>query len=187
MLDTKMAFTRTEVIRITEITAQQLGVTASHSFIEKIIDWWSNNPIPSTGETEPIPTVESNNTINKVDDVAIEKLAREHFKFQDGPDHSWDAMVNQKVGGFIVGYKEAQNSLSQPIEENDYGSLNGCPFVYCDKTPKCEGECRYANDPHEVSKVKCDLCAKEWVAVRKEGLIELECPNCGNMVHFENV
>ena len=23
-------------------------------------------------------------------------------------------------------------------------SLEGCPFMYCDKNPKCEGECRYA-------------------------------------------
>lgn len=41
--------------------------------------------------------------------------------------------------------------------------------------------------PTEVSTVKCDLCSKEWVAVRPEGLIKLECPNCGNMVHFYNV
>jgi len=40
---------------------------------------------------------------------------------------------------------------------------------------------------YEVSKVKCDLCGKEWVAVRTEGLTKLECPNCGNMVNFENV
>ena len=43
------------------------------------------------------------------------------------------------------------------------------------------------SDPHEVSKVKCDLCGKEWVAVRPEGLTILECPNCGNMVQFENI
>lgn len=42
-------------------------------------------------------------------------------------------------------------------------------------------------DPHEVSKVKCDLCGKEWIAVRPEGLTKLECPNCENMVQFENV
>jgi hypothetical protein len=40
---------------------------------------------------------------------------------------------------------------------------------------------------YEVSKVKCDLCGKEWVAVRTEELTKLECPNCGNMVNFENV
>lgn len=40
---------------------------------------------------------------------------------------------------------------------------------------------------HEVSTVKCDLCSKEWVAVRPPGLDTLECPNCKNMVRFENV
>lgn len=42
-------------------------------------------------------------------------------------------------------------------------------------------------DPHEVSQVKCDLCGKEWTAVRPEGLNKLECPQCGNMVLFENI
>jgi len=41
-------------------------------------------------------------------------------------------------------------------------------------------------DPHEASKVKCDLCNYEWIAVRPKGLTKLECKNCGNMVHFEN-
>lgn len=68
-----------------------------------------------------------------------------------------------------------------------YGSLDKCPFVYCDSSPKCKDKCRYYKDPHEVSTVKCDLCAKEWVAVRPEDVEKLECPNCGNMVHFENI
>jgi len=42
-------------------------------------------------------------------------------------------------------------------------------------------------DPHEASKVRCDLCSYEWVAVRPKGLKKLECPNCSNMVHFENI
>jgi DNA-directed RNA polymerase subunit M/transcription elongation factor TFIIS len=42
-------------------------------------------------------------------------------------------------------------------------------------------------DQHEASMVKCDLCSYKWVAVRPKGLIKLECPNCGNMVHFENI
>jgi len=41
------------------------------------------------------------------------------------------------------------------------------------------------NDPHEVSTVKCDLCGKVWIAVRPEGLVKLECPNCQNIVHYE--
>ena len=39
----------------------------------------------------------------------------------------------------------------------------------------------------ETSLVKCDLCSHEWVAVRPEGLTEIECPNCENIVHFENI
>jgi len=45
----------------------------------------------------------------------------------------------------------------------------------------------HLSKPYEVSKIKCDLCNKEWVAVRTKGLTKLECPNCGNMVNFENV
>jgi hypothetical protein len=43
------------------------------------------------------------------------------------------------------------------------------------------------SEPHEVSQVQCDLCSHSWVAVRPEGLEKLECPNCGNMVQFENL
>lgn len=42
-------------------------------------------------------------------------------------------------------------------------------------------------DQHEVSEVKCSLCSKEWIAVRPQGLTELECPQCLNMVQFENL
>lgn len=37
------------------------------------------------------------------------------------------------------------------------------------------------------SKVKCDLCNHEWVAVFKFGSERLECPNCRNMVTYELV
>lgn len=43
------------------------------------------------------------------------------------------------------------------------------------------------NSPHEVSKVKCDLCGYEWIAVRPEGVEKLECPNCNNIGYFENI
>lgn len=39
----------------------------------------------------------------------------------------------------------------------------------------------------EVSQVKCDLCSKEWTAVRPLGTEKLECPNCENIVYFENI
>jgi len=40
---------------------------------------------------------------------------------------------------------------------------------------------------YETSSVKCDLCSNEWIVVRPEGLRQLECPKCENMVHFENI
>lgn len=42
-------------------------------------------------------------------------------------------------------------------------------------------------DPHECSVVQCDLCNHKWVAVRPIGLTKLECPNCNNLTHFENI
>jgi hypothetical protein len=42
------------------------------------------------------------------------------------------------------------------------------------------------DDPHEVSKVSCDICTYSWVAVRPAGLTKLECPNCGGVNNFEN-
>lgn len=37
------------------------------------------------------------------------------------------------------------------------------------------------------SKVKCDLCSYEWIAVYHQDSERLECNKCGNMVHFENL
>ena len=37
------------------------------------------------------------------------------------------------------------------------------------------------------AKVKCDLCVFEWIAVRHKNSERLECKNCGNMAHFEEV
>lgn len=42
-------------------------------------------------------------------------------------------------------------------------------------------------NPHEVSRVKCDLCGFEWIAVRPAGLDKLECKQCGNIASFENI
>ena len=41
-------------------------------------------------------------------------------------------------------------------------------------------------DPHEASKVKCDVCNYGWVAVRPLGLTKLECPQCGGLCSFEH-
>lgn len=33
--------------------------------------------------------------------------------------------------------------------------------------------------------VQCDICTYQWVAVYPAQLDKLECPNCSNMVSFE--
>jgi hypothetical protein len=35
------------------------------------------------------------------------------------------------------------------------------------------------------SKVKCDLCTHNWIAVFPYNCEKLECPNCRNMVNYE--
>jgi hypothetical protein len=37
------------------------------------------------------------------------------------------------------------------------------------------------------AKVKCDLCNFEWAAVYHKDSEKLECANCTNMSHFEEV
>lgn len=36
-------------------------------------------------------------------------------------------------------------------------------------------------------KVRCDLCNYEWIAVYHVNCKHLECPNCGNMVYYEEI
>jgi DNA-directed RNA polymerase subunit RPC12/RpoP len=40
---------------------------------------------------------------------------------------------------------------------------------------------------YETSLVECDLCSYKWVAVRPKDTEKLECPNCSNIVHYENI
>lgn len=42
-------------------------------------------------------------------------------------------------------------------------------------------------NPHEASMVICLLCNHKWVAVRPKGCVRLECPNCNEIVEFENL
>ena len=35
------------------------------------------------------------------------------------------------------------------------------------------------------SKVECDICTHEWIAVFPAECEKLECPNCHNMVEYE--
>jgi len=38
--------------------------------------------------------------------VDIERLAKDEYQYQNGPDHSWDAMQNQLRRGFINGFNK---------------------------------------------------------------------------------
>lgn len=42
-------------------------------------------------------------------------------------------------------YAEQKNiSSNLSVSRSSPTSLEGCPFNYCDSSPKCEGKCRYA-------------------------------------------
>lgn len=79
-------------------------------------------------------------------------------------------------------------SKIQKLAEKEHRSLtNYIEVMFIERASSVAVGGKKKKDPHEVSKVKCDLCGKEWIAVRPEGLTKLECPNCENMVQFENV
>lgn len=114
-------------------------------------------------------------------------------------DMTFEAALTAQIGDILVcGYTTTNYKADDEVILVERArDINEMPkdtggWFYHRSTKKCFG----ANiqdfnfkkkDPHEVSKVKCDLCGKEWIAVRPEGLTELECPNCENMVQFENV
>lgn len=127
--------------------------------------------------------------INKI----IAKYEEESFVKADGLDEAVIG-VDESTMRMIYSVKKCMEILSRDMEPDeaweffDYnikGSYIGekSPIWCMDNFEEEESK----DEPHEVSKVKCDLCNYSWVAVRPEGLTKLECPNCGNMVHFENV
>lgn len=81
--------------------------------------------------------------------------------------------------------KEGDHYFGNVTYTNNSGHCS--TLRYCLKCGLPEKPMSNEYDPHEVSKVKCDLCGHEWIAVRPEGLVKLECPNCNNLVSFENV
>ena len=46
------------------------------------------------------------------------------------------ALLKLDIDGAIIRQDEAKRI---------HGSLDGCPFKYCDSNPKCVGKCRYDN------------------------------------------
>lgn len=60
MLDTKMQFTKTDASRMINMACDQMGegFEGRKEFVDKLIDWYSNNPIDTiTRETAPMPEV----------------------------------------------------------------------------------------------------------------------------------
>jgi hypothetical protein len=127
--------------------------------------------------------------INKI----IEKYEDEPFLKADGLDEAIIG-VDEDTMRLIYSVKKCIEILSRDMEPEDaeehfYFNVSGSymgektPIWCMDNFEEEESK----DEPHEVSKVKCDLCNYSWVAVRPEGLTKLECHNCGNMVHFENL
>ena len=92
----------------------------------------------------------------------------EQFKAEQKPSTLSDEAKQSYLIGFDKGFKAA-------LKTNVFFSGEEI-----EKLAEYEGK-------WEASSVKCDLCSHEWVAVRPEDLIKLECPNCGNMVTFGNI
>lgn len=129
--------------------------------------------------------------------MEIKKTGIRDWKLNDIKDG--DIVVTQQGSRFVVDFSNELNQWTI-IQSNEAGhpDLQGERFElekYMQPNLEVVGSI-YNNpeltsieekQPHEVSTVKCDLCGKEWIAVRPEGLTELECPNCENMVQFENV
>lgn len=49
---------------------------------------------------------------------------------------------------FISGMMTERQNKETPVQKSENTvpvpkSLDGCPFMYCDSNPKCEGKCRY--------------------------------------------
>lgn len=43
----------------------------------------------------------------------VEELAKQRYKYQDGPDHSYDAVMNNRRIGFIDGYKANEKKYTE--------------------------------------------------------------------------
>lgn len=109
-----------------------------------------------------------------------------------------DILLTQQGTRFVVDFSKDHNQWTV-IQSNESGQpdLEGKRFElkkYMQPNLEIVGSIyddpksmRIKDQPHEVSNVKCDICGYQWVAVRPEGLTKLECPNCGNMVQFENI
>ena len=94
----------------------------------------------------------------------------------------------ERLKDIMLRFGEIHTALSKTsLPSNEYNPISGLFATAKIDLYKLLTDIEMTINSHEVSKVKCDLCGKEWVAVRPGGLAKLECPNCGNITHFENI
>lgn len=83
------------------------------------------------------------------------------------------------------GSKNIHGAVVIIVRNNEYGkAIQGAFDGTIYDIPYCELQ---KHEPHEVSKVRCDLCKNEWIAVRPYDTDKLECSQCGNVANFENI
>ncbi len=112
-------------------------------------------------------------------------------------DNSWknhepspiEFMHGRLMDEFHKWRKERTDEIIVPIDGSEFGKIVVAAKLATYEKYKVLGlnKAVLKSDLWESSKVKCDLCNREWVAVRPEGIERLECPNCHNMVSFENI
>jgi hypothetical protein len=94
-----------------------------------------------------------------------------------------------KIGGPFISPERYEDIANYINEIYKYAIIDICNEEYSSDEKVIDIARLFIKDydPHEASKVKCDLCSIMWIAVRPKGINKLECPYCNNMVHFENI
>ena len=58
-----------------------------------------------------------------------------------------NAKTESETAEFALLLSDVQSAIVQELEKEKtietLKSLEGCPFVYCDSNPKCDGKCKY--------------------------------------------
>lgn len=112
-------------------------------------------------------------------------------------DNSWEKyepspiefMHGMLMNEFHKWRKERTNEITILIDGNEFNKIVVAAKLATYKKYKTLGldKAILKSELWESSKVKCDLCNREWIAVRPEGIDRLECPNCHNIASFENI
>jgi len=100
--------------------------------------------------------------------------------------------MNKKISidGLTIGSKALRKKDSHGTIEWIEFTINETYLPLMAEFPK---DYRHINggeiNPHgwAVGKVKCDICSHEWIGVRPSNQTKLECPNCKQVAHFEEI